>query len=197
MSNKKKLKTNGFDRFNPMMKKNIVSSKVNGGKIYINGYDKNHLPIHLNHITYMSNFHKILNEGLKAYKEGCVWLFEDGEFYEPRTRRYIPVRDYIGYNQIYLKENEDAVVFTFDVSEYDDAGLIMGEKVCEISQDFHRVIRGGIPANKIISYEFVQGIDHLKTVRPSNNKDQKWRRKQKPNVSFQRTLYSLNNTEAA
>lgn len=189
MSNKMKLKGNtGLDRFRPVKRNSFegfISSLGTGVIAYLNGYDKGKLPKkHLCHITYKSNLHQILREGLKPHMEGCVWLFEDGICYDPDYKICYPVRDYIGYNQIFLLEGEEAVVFTVDVTDLDEQGLIMGEIIEEPTAEYHRVVRGDISPDKIVSIQFVEGIDHLKKFRYSDNKQQKWRRRQKPTRTF-------------
>lgn len=195
MSNKIKIKNTGLDRFKPVRKNCIegfISSLGTEFITYLNGYDEGKLPKkHLCHITYKSNLFRILREGLKPHMEGCIWLFENGICYDPYYKISYPVRDYIGYNQIFLLENEEAVVFTVDVTNLVEQGMVMGEIVEEPTTMYHRVVRGGISPDKIVSFEFVLGTDHLKNFRHSDNKQQKMLRRLKGKRTINRTLIEL------
>ena len=67
----------------------------------------------------------------------------------------------------------------------------MGEVIEEPTTKYHRVVRGGISPDKIVSVQFVEGIDHLKNFRHSDNKQQKMLMRLKGKRTINRTLIEL------
>lgn len=104
----------------------------------------------LYHISEVENIDSILENGLRANEDGCVYLFEDALFNKftvdinTMKTQFIPtsVADDIAKTQLFLKKYAKFVV---DVDEL----ILEADNVAEQCANYHYVYYGSIPKDRI------------------------------------------------